>query len=334
MKPETTAVLGSGSWGTTLAVLLAKKGIPIHLWCHNPELAEILKIRRENPTYLPGITIPSQVEVYYDLEEALDGAGVVIVAIPSQYVESVMEKAASVLNKKTIIVSASKGIEVSSLRRVTQIIEAYFPYPEQILVISGPNFSVEVARGLPTAAVAAGCHTPNLTRIQSHLTTPMFRVYTNTDPIGCELGGALKNVIAIACGVADGLDLGLNARSALITRGLAEITRLGVALGAEALTFLGLAGVGDLVLTCTGNLSRNRRVGLEIGKGKSIEEVLEGMKMVAEGVKTAISARNLSRKTGVEMPISEEVYLLLHENKNPRRAVEDLMKRGLKQEAT
>jgi glycerol-3-phosphate dehydrogenase (NAD(P)+) len=237
------------------------------------------------------------------------------------------------LNEKAIIVSASKGIEVSSLRRVSQIIEAYFPCPGQIFVLSGPNFAAEIAHDLPAAAVVAGHQSADLVRIQSHLRTSRFRVYTNTDPIGCELGGALKNVIAIACGVADGLELGLNARSALITRGLAEITRLGVTLGAEPLTFLGLAGVGDLVLTCTGDLSRNRRVGLGIGEGKAPEEVIKGMKMVAEGVETAIAVKELSRQTGVEMPISEEVYLLLHEKKNPRQAVEDLMGRTLKQEA-
>ena len=332
MTSEITTVLGSGSWGTTLAILLAKKGLPLRLWCHNPELSEVLKSKRENPTYLPGTAIPAQVEIYSDLEESLAGAGVIIVAIPSQYVEQVIKRAVCAINQKAIIVSASKGIEVATLRRVSQIIKTYLPYPERIFVISGPNFAMEVAHDLPTAAVVAGHKSPDLIRIQSHLTTPTFRVYTNTDTIGTELGGALKNVVAIACGVADGLKLGLNARSALITRSLAEITRLGVTLGAEALTFLGLAGVGDLVLTCTGDLSRNRRVGLGIGQGKSPAEVLEGMKMVAEGVKTAISVKDLSRKTDIEMPICEEVYLLLHEDKDPRQAVEDLMKRDLKQE--
>lgn len=333
MIQETTTVLGAGSWGTTLAILLAKKGVPLRLWCHNPQLAETIKLKRKNPTYLPERDIPSQVKVHSDLEKALEGAGVVIVAVPSQYVDSVMKKAASTLNEKAIIVSASKGIEVSSLRRVSQVIEAYFSRPRQIFVLSGPNFAAEVAHDLPAAAVVAGHQSADLTRIQSHLRTSSFRVYTNTDPIGCELAGALKNVIAIACGVADGLELGLNARSALITRGLAEITRLGVTLGAEPLTFLGLAGVGDLILTCTGDLSRNRRVGLGIGEGKSPEEVIKGMKMVAEGVQTAIAVKELSRQTGVEMPISKEVYLLLHENKNPRQVVEDLMGRTLKQES-
>lgn len=333
MKYETTTVLGAGSWGTTLAILLAKKGVPLRLWCHNPQLAETIRLKRNNPTYLPGCDVPSQIEVYSDLEGALEGAGFVIVAVPSLYVDSIMSKASSTLNEKTIIVSASKGIEVSSLLRVSQIIEAYFPFPEQIFVLSGPNFAAEIARDLPAAAVVAGSQSADLMRTQSHLGTSKFRVYTNTDPIGCELGGALKNVIAIACGVADGLKLGLNARSALITRGLAEITRLGVALGAEPLTFLGLAGVGDLVLTCTGDLSRNRRVGLGIGEGKSPEEVIKGMKMIAEGVETAVAVKELSRRTGVEMPISEEVYLLLHEDKNPRQVVEDLMGRTLKQEA-
>jgi len=333
MKHETTTVLGAGSWGTTLAILLAKKGVPLRLWCHNPQLAETIKLKRENPTYLPGRDIPPQVEVTSNLEKAVEGAGFIIVVVPSLYVEAVMKRAASIMNEEAIVVSASKGIEVSSLRRVSQIIEAYFPCPERIFVLSGPNFAAEIAQGLPAAAVVAGHQSADLTRIQSHLGTAGFRVYTNTDPIGCELGGALKNVIAIACGVADGLKLGLNARSALITRGLAEITRLGVALGAEPLTFLGLAGVGDLVLTCTGDLSRNRRVGLGIGEGKAPEAVIKGMKMVAEGVETSVAVKDLSRQAGVEMPISEEVYLLLHENKNPRQAVEDLMGRTLKREA-
>ena len=332
MTPQTTAVLGSGSWGTTLAILLAKKDIPLRLWCHNPELAEVIKSKRENPTYLPGFVIPPQVEVSSDLEQVLNMAEVVIVAVPSQYVESILSETVSVLSDKTLMVSASKGIEVAKLRRVSQIIESYFPYPEQIFVLSGPNFAMEVAGGLPAAAVVAGRQSTDLIRIQSLLTTSSFRVYTNTDPIGTELGGALKNVIAIACGVSDGLELGLNARSALITRGLAEITRLGVAMGADPMTFLGLAGVGDLVLTCTGDLSRNRMVGLAIGEGKSPKEVLGRMKMVAEGVKTSISVKDLSRWARVDIPISEEVYRLLHEMKDARQTVEDLMGRDLKSE--
>lgn len=333
-KPESVTVLGAGSWGTALSILLAKKGCSLRLWCHNPQLAEVMEAKRENLTYLPGAMIPEGVRIFSDLKYALEETEIVIVAVPSQHVDSVLDKASADLSDKKAIVSASKGIEVAGLRRVSQIIEAYFPSPERIFVLSGPNFAAEVALNLPTAAVVAGCQSPELASIQSLLTTPTFRVYTNTDPIGTELGGALKNVIAIACGVADGLKLGLNARSALITRGLAEISRLGVALGAEALTFLGLAGVGDLVLTCTGNLSRNRRVGLEIGAGKSIKNVLGGMRMVAEGVKTALSVKALSRQAKVEMPIAEEVYLLLHKNKNPRQAVLDLMSRDLKREAT
>ncbi len=332
MNPQTTTVLGAGSWGTTLAILLAKNGLAVRLWCYDAVQAEEMKSKRENPTFLPGHLLPQEMEIHSDLPDALSGAGVIIVAVPSQFVESVLKNCAGFINNKAVIVSASKGIEVTSLRRVSQIIEANFPYPEQIFVISGPNFAKEVARGLPALTVVAGRQSPDLARIQSHMRTPTFRVYTNTDPVGCELGGALKNVIAIACGVADGLNLGLNARSALITRGLAEITRLGVALGADPMTFLGLAGVGDLVLTCTGDLSRNRTVGMEIGRGKSPQEVLSGMKMVAEGVKTAISVKDLSLKTGVEMPISDEVYLILHEGKDPRQAVEDLMGRDLKQE--
>ena len=332
MNPQTTTVLGAGSWGTTLAILLAGKGLTVRLWCYDAVQAGEMMAKRENQTFLPGPLIPEQVEIHSELEAALSGAGIIIVVVPSQFVESVLEKCAGFIDNKATIVSASKGIEVKTLRRVSQIIETYFPYPEQIFVVSGPNFAKEVARGLPAATVVAGHGSAYLARIQSHMRTPTFRVYTNTDPVGCELGGALKNVIAIACGVADGLNLGLNARSALITRGLAEITRLGVTLGADPMTFLGLAGVGDLVLTCTGDLSRNRTVGLEIGRGKSPQEVLSGMKMVAEGVKTAISVKDLSQKTGVEMPISEEVYLILHENKDPRQAVEDLMGRDLKQE--
>jgi glycerol-3-phosphate dehydrogenase (NAD(P)+) len=311
---------------------IAKKGLPVNLWCHNPGLAGSMKFQRRNPIYLSDTELPQQIKVSSHLEESLDGVETVIVVVPSQYVGSVLEKAAPLLADKKALVSASKGIEVNSLRRVSQIIEGFFPHPEKIFVISGPNFAGEVARGLPAAAVVAGVESPDLANIQSLLTSPSFRVYTNNDPIGTELGGALKNVIAIACGVADGLGLGLNARSALITRGLAEISRLGKALGAEELTFWGLAGVGDLVLTCTGNLSRNRMVGISIGKGELPQEVLVGMKMVAEGVKTAQSVRELSRKAGVEMPICDEVYRILYEDKNPRRAVEDLMGRGLKGE--
>jgi glycerol-3-phosphate dehydrogenase (NAD(P)+) len=324
------AIIGGGSWGTAQANLLAQQGYSPRLWVHGRQLAEAMEKQRQNTTYLPGIKLVETVRICTSLEQALDGAEVIVIAVPSLYLRAIAQQMKPYVSPRTILISTSKGIEHKTLLRMSQVLEQQLS--GRVGVLSGPSFAAEVARHSPTAVVAAAADPEVAGTIQSLFSTPYFRVYTNEDVVGTELGGALKNIIALATGVSDGLGFGQNTRSALITRGLAEITRLGTAMGAKAITFLGLAGVGDLVLTCTGNLSRNRQVGLQLGQGRKLDQILAEMKMVAEGVETTKSAVELAKKYGVDMPITQQVHALLFEDKSPRQAVEELLARGLKRE--
>ncbi len=331
---ERICVLGAGSWGTTLAGILAEKGFDISLWIREEELYQIVVKTRENTFFLPGVKLAQNITAVNSIEEAVKDRVVVVCVVPSHGVRDIFQKAAPFLPKDTIVVSASKGLEQETLLTISQILKQTLPKTihKNISVLSGPTFAKEVSRKLPTAICAASSKKAAAEKVQQLFNTNSFRVYTNDDMIGVELGGALKNVIAIAAGISDGLGLGMNARAALITRGLAEISRLGVSMGADPATFAGLSGLGDLVLTCTGELSRNRSVGMLIGKGRKLPDILSEMKMVAEGVKTAEAAYALAKKNDVEMPITEQVYRVLYENKSPKDAVMDLMTRRLKEE--
>ncbi|HEX9777198.1 MAG TPA: NAD(P)H-dependent glycerol-3-phosphate dehydrogenase [Geopsychrobacteraceae bacterium] len=329
------SVIGSGSWGTTLANLLAEKGYPVTLWAYETELVERMRRTRQNDLYLPGVTLSEQLSFTSTLAEAVTGQRLILLVPPSQVLRRVVEQCVPHLDERVLIVSASKGIENDSLMLMSQVLEETLPRALQknIGFLSGPSFAKEVAAHMPTAVVAAARDKKVAGTIQELFNTETFRVYTHNDIIGVELGGALKNVIALAAGVSDGLGFGHNTRAALITRGLAEMTRIGLMLGGTAETFAGLAGMGDLVLTCTGDLSRNRSVGIELGKGRKLQEILAGMQMVAEGVKTTLSAYQLAEKLGVEAPIIEQMYQILYQDKDPKQAVSDLMLRELKAES-
>ena len=328
------AVVGAGSWGTALAALLAKKGHAVYLWAYEPEVAEEVKRLGENRTYLPGVKLPPNLECGEDLESALSGARVVVSVSPSQFVGDVMAEAAAHMHDDALVVSASKGIETTTLRRMDEVLSGVLSpaQMEGFCALSGPSFAMEVAKGSPTAVVVASRSVDAALRVQELFQTGYFRVYTGTDVIGVELGGALKNVIALGAGVTAGLEFGHNTLAALVTRGLAEMRRLGVAMGAEASTFAGLAGMGDLVLTCTGSLSRNRTVGYRLGRGESLDSILGDMTAVAEGVKTAQAVHDLAERYGVEMPIAEEVYGILVKGTQPRQALQNLMEREPKPE--
>ena len=331
---EIIAVIGAGSWGTTLADLLAKKGHAVTLWAYEPELVLEMRSSRENSLFLPGIQLHEKLRFTNDLEEAYAGCTMVLCVVPSQLVRRVMVDSLPYLPPDAVLVSASKGIELDTLAVVSEIYREICP-PElfaRFAALSGPSFAREVAQEMPTAVTVASETEEIARRVQQAFSSSFFRVYRNTDLVGVELGGAIKNVIAIAAGISDGLGFGSNTRAALITRGLAEMTRLGIAMGAQAATFAGLAGMGDLVLTCTGDLSRNRSVGLKIGQGRQLSEILGEMRMVAEGVKTTESAYNLARKMGVEMPIIEQMYQMLYQDKPAREAVLELMTRNPKAE--
>ncbi len=328
------AVVGAGSWGTALALLLQRNGHRVRLWSHDEATASLIASQGENQRYLPGVSVPREIQVTSQMEEAVSGAGLVVSVSPSQHVGTVMADAAPFLSPDTLVVSASKGIETRSLRRMDEVLESVLPGPvhRRMVVLSGPSFALEVARSLPTAVVAASRSRDARLRVQSILSSRVFRVYTNPDLIGVELGGSVKNVIALAAGVATGLELGRNTQAALITRGLAEITRLGAALGADPVTFSGLAGIGDLVLTCTGDLSRNRTVGVRLGQGESLDRILSDMTAVAEGVHTTQAVHALARRHEVEMPITHQVHRMLHEGADPLESVQELMMRDPKPE--
>jgi len=329
-------VIGAGSWGTTLANLLAKKGQEVVLWAHEAHGVEEMKRTRINSLYLPGIVLSERLDYTDNLKETVSGKDLVLSVTPSQVTREVLQKALPFIDETTIIVSASKGIELESLLTMSQVCAQILPPAlfSKFCVLSGPSFAREVAQEMPTAIVAAALDPEISVRVQDAFSTGYFRVYTKSDVIGVELGGSIKNVISIAAGISDGLGLGHNTRAALITRGLAEMARLGAALGALPSTFAGLAGMGDLVLTCTGDLSRNRTVGMKLGEGKRLNEILAEMRMVAEGVKTTQSAYCLARRLNVDMPITEKVYQILYEDKPARHAVMELMARDLKSEDT
>lgn len=321
------AILGSGAWGTALALALARRGgHELCLWSHSTTLAEQLTDTGENRAYLPGFILPVDVRVTSNLPTAIFGAQFVLCVMPSQHFRGIVAHVAPLLTPEQTVISASKGIEEKSFLRMTQIIASVTSNP--FAVLSGPSFAQEVASGSPTALVAAAHDSRIALAIQREFSSSSVRVYTNDDVIGVELGGALKNVIALAAGVVKGLNLGHNSAAALITRGIAEITRLAVACGGRRQTLAGLSGIGDLVLTCTGELSRNRAVGIELGRGRSLEEILAGMGgKVAEGVRSTAAALGLAARYGVEMPITEQVDAILHRNKKPSDAIRDLMSR-------
>ena len=332
-RKESVAVVGAGSWGTAFAVMLAERHGDVALWAHETAVCDDIRTHRENRAFLPGVSLPAAVRPTNDLAEAVSGKSVVAFAVPSHHLRDVAGRAAPRLSPEACLVSLAKGVENGTLRRMTELLaEASPAHAAGVAALSGPTFAREVAEGKPTGATVAAKDIDVARRLQHVLAGSRFRVYADDDVVGIEVGGALKNVMAIAAGMSDGLGFGHNARALLISRGLAEITRLGVHLGAQAQTFAGLSGMGDLVLTCTGDLSRNRTVGVRVGRGEPIGEVLAGMTMVAEGVRTARSAVELSRRTGVPMPISEQVYRILHEGKDAREAVTELFARALKRE--
>ena len=327
-------VIGAGGWGIALAKLLADKGEQVALWCHGSENYRELIDTRESGSYLPGIVLPLTVQITRALDEAVAGKQLIVCAVPSHAAQPVMSSAASHLSRQAKILCGTKGLEEQSLKTMGEVLAGIFgaERSEQHAFLSGPTFAIEVARGLP-AAVTVAAYVENVaTDIQEILSTPSLRVYTSKDVVGVQMGGVIKNVIAIAAGISDGLGLGYNARAALITRGLAEMTRLAVRMGADPMTLAGLPGLGDLILTCTGDLSRNRKVGIEIAQGKDIQKIIQGTKMVAEGVRNTRSVYLLARQFGLEMPIVEQMYQVLYEQKTPSAAVRDLMQRSLKPE--
>lgn len=332
-EPVRATVVGAGAWGTALAMVLAEKGHAVTIWSYEAEVATSINERGSNP-YLEGVELPDGLRAETDLLAAVSGAELVVSATPAQFVRSVMHQAADCLTADTILLSASKGIELGTLLRMDEVLSEILPPSamEGFCVLSGPSFAKEVAAGAPTAVVIASRNETAAVLARNLFQTPTFRVYTNQDVVGVELGGALKNVVALAAGATAGLGFGHNTMAALITRGLAEITRLGVAVGAEKATFYGLAGLGDLVLTCTGSLSRNRTVGYRLAQGESLKHILSDMSAVAEGVKTTEAVRDLASRHGVEMPITEQVYAILREGRAPAEALRTLMTRDPKPE--
>lgn len=334
---QNIAVIGAGSWGTALAMVLASKGMSVRLWGHDSQHIAKIRAEGENSRYLPGFALAENIRATDNLETAVEACDVICMVVPSHGFRHVYEQLLLYLREGTCVVSAVKGIENESLMTMTQVMEdvRLSMVPEKKIitaVLSGPSFAKEVAQNIPTA-ITIGCGDMGAAKmLQQLFVTDTFRVYVSRDVIGLEISASLKNIVAVAAGICDGLGYGLNTRAALITRGLAEITRLGVALNAEPATFSGLSGLGDLVLTCTGNLSRNRTVGLKLGQGQKIEDIVSEMNMVAEGVKTTKSGYELARKMGIEMPILEQVHAIIYQGKNCSDAVRDLLKRELKAE--
>jgi glycerol-3-phosphate dehydrogenase (NAD(P)+) len=329
---ERIAVLGAGSWGTALASHCARVGHDVHLWGRDPSLVDEIAAARENSRYLPGILLSSGIAATCSVEAALRGAAIVVAAVPSHGMRAVLRRAAAAVAADAIVVSATKGLETDSLHRMSEVIAEEIGADRPIVALSGPSFASEVARGLPTAVVAASTDRAAACRVQEALKGPAFRLYATDDVPGVEFGGALKNVIAIAAGAVEGLGLGHNAMAALITRGLVEMSRLAAAEGARRDTLSGLSGLGDLVLTCTGDLSRNRRVGIELGRGRALDDILSHMRMVAEGVRTTRAALALGARHGVELPIAAQMSAVLDGRTSPQDAVEALMLRRQRQE--
>jgi len=327
-------IIGGGSWGSSMAIHLGRLEMDTTLWIREREIYEEILDTGENRTFLPKVAFPSTVSFSLDLKEAMEGAEVIFIAVPSRFCRSLYTKIVSHLTPEQSFVSLTKGIEERSLKRMSEIMEEVFSSAIQsrISVLSGPSFAREVAESHPTAVVISSKNLELAKIIQTLVSSLYFRAYSSDDIIGVELAGACKNVIAIAAGISDSFGFGSNSMAGLVTRGLAEMTRLGISLGARKETYAGLAGIGDLVLTCTGKLSRNRYVGSELGKGKTLEEIVSGMKMVAEGITTTLSVYQLSQREKVEMPICEQVYHILYQGKDPKEAFRDLMSRELKNE--
>jgi glycerol-3-phosphate dehydrogenase (NAD(P)+) len=327
------AVFGAGSWGTAFAKVLADAGADVVLCARRAELAEAIRARHENADYLPGIALPRTLQATHDPQEALDGAQIVVLAVPSQTLRSNLAEWAGRVPADATLVSLMKGVELGSAKRMSEVIcEVADAPPDRVAVVSGPNLAREIAEEQPAATVVACIDHDRAAAVQKACSTPYFRPYTNVDVVGCELGGAVKNVIALACGMAEGMGFGDNSRASLITRGLAETARLGAALGADPMTFAGLAGLGDLVATCSSPLSRNRTFGEHLGRGESLEQAQRGARQTAEGVKSCLAIRDLARSHGVEMPITEQVERVCHEGVDPRVAVKLLMGREMKPE--
>lgn len=333
MNRSAIGILGAGSWGTALAVHLARNGRDVRLWGRNPALVAEMHERRTNATYLPGISLPPSISLTHDVDRSLAGADCIVCAVPTHGARGVLRLAAPLLRPSTIVVSATKGLELDTWQRMSEVILDEVPRGIPVVVLSGPSFAAEVARELPTAVVAASSSADAVSRVLAEFRGRSLRLYGSDDVVGVEIGGALKNVIAIAAGVVEGLGLGHNALAALVTRGLAEISRLACVLGARRETLSGLAGLGDLVLTCTGDLSRNRRVGIELAHGRALGDVLSGMRMVAEGVRTTSAALALGARHGVELPIAAQMAEVLAGRQEPAAAVECLMLRPQRAEA-
>lgn len=331
MNAKKITVVGDGGWGTTLAMLLNQKGNSVTLWGAFPDYTETMKSKRENVKFLPGIKIPDTIGFTSDLAAAVGGAEILVLAVPSQYMREVVGRLKGLDYREKFFISAAKGIERRSLMRMSQVIRDVLG-KVAIGVLSGPTISYEVARGLPTTVVAASEDEKTAQEIQDLFMTESFRVYTNTDLIGVELGGSLKNIIAIAAGISDGMGFGVNTKSGLLVRGIVEIARLGTAMGAKQETFYGISGLGDLVTTCVSTHGRNRWFGEEIGKGKKPDQVLKSTEMVVEGAGTAESCHELAVKHDIEMPIAEEIYAIIYRGKDPKVAVRDLMTRRKKSE--
>ncbi len=326
MKIKKLGVIGAGSWGTALALHLSRIGVAVDLWVYEPDLHESILDSRENAIFLPGHRLPETIRPTLSMEEAAAGKAAVLLVVPSHVMRETAKKLKPFLLPDALVISASKGLENDTLCSIHQILTETLDAPERHVTISGPTFASEIAEGRPSALVAAAKSLPLAETVQDLFSSPDLKVFTSTDICGVEIGGALKNVIAIATGISDGLELGHNARAALITRGLVEITRIGTALGARPETFYGLSGLGDLVLTCTGDQSRNRSVGLRLGRGERLSDIVDAMRMVAEGVRTVKSAFELKNRHAIQASIIEETYRILYEDKAPEQALKAIMK--------
>lgn len=329
---SSVVVLGAGSWGTALAIQLMRNGPPVTLWGHNPDVMSVIEAQRKNERYLPGITLPSNLQIESDLKLALKEAQDILIVVPSHAFRSVLMSIKPYLTSSSRLMWATKGLETGTGKLLHEVVSECLVDKIPTAVVSGPTFAREVAEGLPTAVTVASDDRTYAHDIAERLHSEAFRAYTSEDVFGVEIGGAVKNVLAIAAGIADGLGFGANTRSALITRGLAEMMRLGEAMGGHRETFMGLAGLGDLVLTCTDNQSRNRRFGLALGRGENMKEAQASIDQVVEGIQTAKEVYELAQRVGVEMPITEQVYVVLYENHSPKEAVHDLLNREQKPE--
>ncbi len=326
MENKKIAIIGAGSWGTALSIHLADKFEKVSLWVYEKELCDILHKDRENKWFLPGFTLPPNIVPDNSLETVVQGQSIVLIVVPTPTMRNVIGNLKQYIKSDTLLINASKGIENDSLIPCHKIIEESLNIPISIATVSGPTFAKEIAAKVPSALLVASKSIDTGKRVQNIFSSPNLKVFTSTDIMGVEIGGALKNVIAIATGICDGLNLGFNTRAALITRGLVEIARVGTELGAKPETFYGLSGLGDLVLTCTGDLSRNRQLGIQLGQGKSLKEITDKMRMVAEGISTVKSAYKLIQKLNIQASVMEETYKVLHEEKSPQQALSDLMK--------